>query len=113
VLPPALWPIIGPELATDGVVQPIARQMGLQTLGTLHQRIGDTLLLADSGGEVLVTKNGLVTLANTGEGTTGRASSERAMPVGRGDYQQRHIYSVADGIDDWASWSKGLLDPSS
>ena len=44
-------PIIGPELATYGVVQPIARQMGLQTLGTLHQRIGDTLTLANTGGE--------------------------------------------------------------
>jgi outer membrane autotransporter protein len=51
VLPPGFWPIIGPELATDGVVQPIARQMGLQTLGTLHQRIGDTLTLANTGGE--------------------------------------------------------------
>jgi outer membrane autotransporter protein len=50
-LPPGVWPIIGPELATDGVVQPIARQMGLQTLGTLHQRIGDTLTLANTGGE--------------------------------------------------------------
>jgi autotransporter-associated beta strand protein len=61
--PAALVPIIGPELATDGVVQPIARQMGLQTLGTLHQRTGDTLTLANAGGEVLVTKDG-VTLAN-------------------------------------------------
>jgi outer membrane autotransporter protein len=51
VLPPGVWPIIGPELATDGVVQPIARQIGLQTLGTLHQRIGDTLTLANTGGE--------------------------------------------------------------
>jgi outer membrane autotransporter protein len=34
-------PIIGPELATYGVVQPIAREMGLMTLGTLQQRIGD------------------------------------------------------------------------
>jgi outer membrane autotransporter protein len=51
VLPPGLWPIIGPELATDGVVQPIARQIGLQTLGTLHQRIGDTLTLANTGGD--------------------------------------------------------------
>ena len=50
-LPPGTWPIIGPELATYGVVQPIARQMGLQTLGTMHQRIGDTLTLADTGGE--------------------------------------------------------------
>jgi outer membrane autotransporter protein len=41
--PPAgIWPIIGPELATYGVVQPIARQMGLFALGTLHERIGDT-----------------------------------------------------------------------
>jgi outer membrane autotransporter protein len=50
-LPPGVWPIIGPELATDGVVQPIARQMGLQTLGTMHERIGDTLTLANTGGE--------------------------------------------------------------
>ena len=50
-LPPGVWPIIGPELATYGVVQPIARQMGLQTLGTLHERIGDTLTLANTGGE--------------------------------------------------------------
>jgi outer membrane autotransporter protein len=50
-LPPGVWPIIGPELATDGVVQPIARQIGLQMLGTLHQRIGDTLTLANTGGE--------------------------------------------------------------
>jgi outer membrane autotransporter protein len=34
-------PIIGPELATYGVVQPIARQMGLTTLGTFHERVGD------------------------------------------------------------------------
>jgi outer membrane autotransporter protein len=40
-LPPGVWPIIGPELATYGVVQPIARQMGLTTLGTLHERVGD------------------------------------------------------------------------
>ncbi len=50
-LPPGTWPIIGPELATYGVVQPIARQLGLTTLGTLHERIGDTLALADAGGD--------------------------------------------------------------
>ena len=43
-LPPGVFPIIGPRLATDGVVQPIARQIGLTMLGTLHERIGDTLL---------------------------------------------------------------------
>jgi outer membrane autotransporter protein len=41
VLPPGVFPIIGPEIATYGVVQPIARQMGLTTLGTLHERVGD------------------------------------------------------------------------
>jgi outer membrane autotransporter protein len=42
-LPPGVYPIIEPRLATDGVVQPITRQLGLTMLGTLHQRIGDTL----------------------------------------------------------------------
>jgi outer membrane autotransporter protein len=42
-LPPGVYPIIGPEIATDGVVQAIARQLGLTTLGTLHERAGDTL----------------------------------------------------------------------
>jgi hypothetical protein len=42
-LPPdVLLPIIGPDLATYGVVQPLARQLGLTTLGTLHERVGDT-----------------------------------------------------------------------
>ena len=42
-LPPnVLFPIIGPELATYGVVQPLARQLGLSILGTLDDRVGDT-----------------------------------------------------------------------
>jgi outer membrane autotransporter protein len=42
-LPPGvLFPIIGPELATYGVVQPLARQLGLSILGTLDDRVGDT-----------------------------------------------------------------------
>jgi outer membrane autotransporter protein len=42
-LPPGVaFPIIGPELATFGVVQPLARQLGLAMLGTLQQRVGDT-----------------------------------------------------------------------
>ena len=48
-LPPGVYPIIGPEIATYGVVQPIARQLGMTTLGTLHDRIGDTLLNANTG----------------------------------------------------------------
>jgi outer membrane autotransporter protein len=42
-LPPGvLFPIIGPELATYDVVQPLARQLGLSILGTLDDRVGDT-----------------------------------------------------------------------
>ena len=43
LLPPGVaFPIIGPELATYGVVQPLARQLGLSILGTLDDRVGDT-----------------------------------------------------------------------
>jgi outer membrane autotransporter protein len=49
VLPPGEYPIIGPELATYSVVQPIARQLGLATLDTMHERIGDTLTDAEGG----------------------------------------------------------------
>ncbi|MBB5510050.1 outer membrane autotransporter protein [Paraburkholderia sp. JPY681] len=48
VLPPGLYPILGPEIATYSVVQPLARQLGLTMLGTMHERIGDTL--TDAGG---------------------------------------------------------------
>ncbi len=48
-LPPGVYPIIGPEIATYGVVQPIARQLGMTTLGTLHDRIGDSSLVANTG----------------------------------------------------------------
>ena len=51
VLPPGQFPIIGPELATYGAVQPMARQMGLATLGTLNQRIGDTMTLFNAGAD--------------------------------------------------------------
>jgi len=42
-------PIIGPELADYGVVQPIARELGLTMLGTLHERIGDTMTVENAG----------------------------------------------------------------
>ena len=43
VLPPGVFPIIGPEIATYGVVQPIAQQLGLASLGTHDDRLGDAL----------------------------------------------------------------------
>jgi len=67
-LPPGeFFPIIGPELATYGVVQPIARQMGLSTLGTYHERVGDAAADAaclNAPPDDLITKeNGLITKA--------------------------------------------------
>jgi outer membrane autotransporter protein len=47
-LPPGVYPIIGPRISTYGVVQPIARQLGMTALGTLHERTGDTALVANS-----------------------------------------------------------------
>src|SRR6516225_9348401 len=41
VLPPGTFRIIGPELATYGVVQPICPADGVTTLGTFHERVGD------------------------------------------------------------------------
>jgi outer membrane autotransporter protein len=45
-LPPGTYPIIGPELATYGAVQPLARELGQRTLATLHDRVGDSALMA-------------------------------------------------------------------
>jgi len=38
---PGTFPIIGPELATYGVVQPMAQQLGRSMLGTHDDRLGD------------------------------------------------------------------------
>ncbi len=48
-LPAGVYPIIGPRVATDSVVQPMARELGLTMLGTLHERIGDTLTVENAG----------------------------------------------------------------
>lgn len=45
VLPPGEYPVIGPVIATYGVVQPAAREMGLQTLGTRDKRSGDGAMM--------------------------------------------------------------------
>lgn len=100
VLPPGVYPIIGPEVATYGVVQPIARQLGLVTLGTLNQRIGDTM-----------------TLANAGAGLAGWGQSGWARLFGQG--LNDHYQAFADprttgwlggfrgGVDLWRNASPG------
>ncbi len=44
---PVVFPISGGAWLL-WVVQPIARQIGLTTLGTLHERIGDTLTVGNA-----------------------------------------------------------------
>jgi outer membrane autotransporter protein len=39
--PPKGLPIIGPELSVYGAIAPTAQRMGLDTLGTLYDRVGD------------------------------------------------------------------------
>jgi predicted outer membrane repeat protein len=41
-LPPDERPVVGPEIATYSVIQPIARAMGLAVLDTLNDRAGDS-----------------------------------------------------------------------
>jgi outer membrane autotransporter protein len=55
-LPPGEYPIIGPEVATYGAVQPAAQQLGLLTLGTMDQRVGDSALMAST--EPVATDHG-------------------------------------------------------
>lgn len=47
---PGTYPIIGRELATYGVIQPIARELGLLTLGTLRERTGASSTTQDQNG---------------------------------------------------------------
>ena len=57
----SLFPIIGPELATYGVVQPLARQLGLSILGTLDDRVGDTYEPDGCGVAAAIAPNALPT----------------------------------------------------
>jgi outer membrane autotransporter protein len=119
--PPGLYPIIGPELATYGVVQPIARQMGLTTLGTLHERVGDAAadaacLNADSSSNSAALDNAAITKAspvpygNCQQAVWGRLFGQQinnhyqafADPRATGE-----VAGVQTGIDVW----RGSLIP--
>jgi outer membrane autotransporter protein len=93
-LPPGTYPIIGPELATYGVVQPLARQLGAAILGTLDDRVGDTYAPDGCG----------VTAANAPEGVPTKKSSPAPCPIfwpsvwGRffGETVNNHYQAFAD-----------------
>jgi autotransporter-associated beta strand protein len=69
--PGVLYPIIGPELATYGVVQPLARQLGVAILGTLDDRTGDTYE-PDGCGVVVAPETSSVDLPTRKSGDTSR-----------------------------------------
>jgi outer membrane autotransporter protein len=57
---PGTYPILGRELATYGVIQPVARELGLLTLGTLRERNGaDTRSIDGRAAWVRVTARSL------------------------------------------------------
>ena len=69
-LPPGIaFPIIGPELATYGVVQPLARQLGLSILGTLDDRTGDTYQPDDCAVAPAIAPDSLPTRKGVGSWT--------------------------------------------
>ncbi len=125
-LPPGVYPIIGPEIATYGVVQPIARQLGMTTLGTLDDRIGDTSLVVNapcrSGSatpNTIATKAPVTALPDClsvgwGSSTWGRVLGQqidnryRAFADPRASGQ---LLGFQSGIDLWrGEWLQGHRD---
>ena len=115
VLPPGTFPITGPELPTYGVVQPIARQMGLTTLGTLHERVGDAAadaacLNATRDGVAIIDRSRAVSDEDCRQAAWGRLFGQQinnryqafADPRATGQ-----VAGIQSGIDVW----RGSLIP--
>jgi len=66
---PGMFPIIGPELATYGVVQPMAQQLGRAMLGTHDERLGDLYQLPCQPTAPIYTKAPVYTKAPIDCGT--------------------------------------------
>jgi outer membrane autotransporter protein len=110
-LPPGVWPIIGPELATYGVVQPVARQMGLATLSTFHERVGDAAadaacLTATPDNTAVITKAPPAPVNNCRPAVWGRVFGQqidnryRAFADPRASGQ---LVGLQTGVDVWRS----------
>lgn len=110
VLPPGEYPIIGPELASYGVVQPMARQLGASILGTLHDRIGDTLLDTDCSPDSGSARDDRVSASGCDSGGL-RPSSAWARVFGQRIDNRYHafaepgtsgqIWGFQSGLDLW------------
>jgi outer membrane autotransporter protein len=107
------FPIIGPELATYGVVQPVARQLGLTTLGTLHERFGDSLEPCTPGAAVAAPR--APAAPDCGSGMWGRVFGQQidnrysafADPRASGQ-----LVGIQTGFDFWRGSLMGGRDAS-
>ncbi|HUA82187.1 MAG TPA: autotransporter outer membrane beta-barrel domain-containing protein [Dyella sp.] len=102
-LPPGVYPIIGPEVATYGVVQPVARELGVMTLGTMDQRIGDSALMASS---VVDTDHGPSVWGRSFASNIDNSYRSFAAPQANGN-----LYGFQTGADVWqGEWIEGHTD---
>jgi outer membrane autotransporter protein len=102
-LPPGVYPIIGPEVATYGSVQPVAVNLGLFTLGTMDQRIGDSALMASADA---ASDPGPSAWARVLGGNMDNTYREFAAPSVRGELSGMQV-----GADIWQGQAfPGLAD---
>lgn len=102
-LPPGVYPIIGPEVATYGSVQPVAVNLGLFTLGTMDQRIGDSALMASANA---ASDPGPSAWARVLGGSMDNTYREFAAPSVRGELSGMQV-----GADIWQGQAfPGLAD---
>jgi len=95
ILPPGDYPIIGPELATYGAVQPLARDLGQRTLSTLHDRAGDGTATSAQANDHGPTAWGRVFGA-----TIDQSYQAFAAPSSKGN-----LSGVQAGVDMWQGQS--------
>jgi outer membrane autotransporter protein len=102
-LDPGQYPTIGPELATYGVIQPLARELAQRTLSTLHDRNGDSALMASSQAAI---DNGPSSWARVFAATVDQSYKAFAAPQSKGNLAGFQI-----GGDMWqGQWAPGHTD---
>lgn len=103
VLPPGVYPIIGPQIATYSSVMPVARDLAQFELGTLDQRIGDSALMASEHAD---SDHGPSVWARVFANSFNHTYRSFAAPRADGD-----IYGIQVGADLWqGEWISGHAD---
>jgi outer membrane autotransporter protein len=92
--PTPTLPILDPRQADYGVVQPIARELGMTMLGTLHERIGDTLTVENVG-------TGPVTPGQSAWGRFFGEQIDNSYQAFAGPNANGQIFGFQAGLDLW------------